>query len=184
MLLFELTPAKTSAASDRWPAAVNITRDATRPTMVLFLHPRCPCSRATLAEVDRLLAGREDQFSLHIVFVRPPGTGESWEKSSLYETALKFRGAVVTSDIDGVEAARFGATTSGEALLYAADGSLLFHGGVTPSRGHEGDNSGRAALASLISTGRANCKETAVFGCSLINCPNITQTTASHGITP
>src|SRR5437773_2149652 len=140
MLNYELTPAATRTAASHWPAATQICRDPSRPTLLLFLHPRCPCSRATLAEMERLIASCGDQFALQIVFVRPPGAGEAWEKTDLYRAAEKVSGATVRCDIDGMEAALFGATTSGEALLYAADGQLLFRGGLTPSRGHEGDN--------------------------------------------
>jgi hypothetical protein len=169
MLTYELTPAPAAVAAPIWPPAATIRRDASRPTLVLFLHPRCPCSRATLAELERLNAACDRQFALRIVFVRPAGTGEDWNRTDLHCTAEKVPHAVVCSDPDGIEAARFGARTSGQALLYAADGRLLFHGGLTPSRGHEGDNAGRDALTALISGGQAYCTQTAVFGCSLIN---------------
>ena len=40
---------------------------------------------------------------------------------------------------------RFGAETSGQTLLYDRDGRLLFSGGTTGSRGHDGDNAGFAS---------------------------------------
>src|SRR5437764_2268163 len=157
MITYELTPAPAAAAAPIWPPAATISRDASRPTLVLFLHPRCPCSRATLAELERLVAPCDGQFALRMVFVRPPGTGDDWTQTDLYRTAEKLPHAVVCCDADGVEAAAFGAKTSGQALLYAADGRLLFQGGLTPSRGHEGDNAGRTAITSLISSGHTSC---------------------------
>ena len=56
-------------------------------------------------------------------------------------------------DISGDEARRFGAATSGEALLYSPSGKLLFHGGITPSRGHEGGSVGRDALVRCVLDG-------------------------------
>ena len=167
MLDYELTPAPTTPVALHWPNAAQIVRDSARPTLALFLHPHCPCSRATLHELGLLVSNCEQKFALHVVLVCPPGADGAWKRSSLYELARNIPTAVVTWDSDGSEAARFGASTSGEALLYAPVGRLLFHGGLTPSRGHEGDNQGRAAVASLILTGRAACNETPVFGCSL-----------------
>src|SRR3954468_7732639 len=169
MLTFELTPAAAATAPAKWPQSAAAIRDASRPTLVLFLHPRCPCSRATLAELERLIGECDGRFALRIVFVRPAGTGDDWNRTDLYRAAEKIPLAVVFCDVDGIEAARFGAKASGQALLYAADGRLLFQGGMTASRGHEGDNAGRTALASLISGGDTNRTQTAVFGCSLVN---------------
>ncbi len=169
MLTYELTPAPGASAPPQWPRAAAISRDRSTPTLVLFLHPRCPCSRATLGELERLIATCDGQFALRIVFVRPAGTDDDWFQSDLYQMADKLPHAVISRDADGVEAARFGAKTSGQALLYAANGRLLFRGGLTPSRGHEGDNDGRDALAALISGRHTTCTQTAVFGCSLVN---------------
>src|SRR5438132_4378522 len=87
MLTYELTPAASAAAPAMWPPAAAIGRDASDPTLVLFLHPRCPCSRATLAELERLIAACNEPFALRIVFVRPQGTGEDWNRTDLYRTA-------------------------------------------------------------------------------------------------
>ncbi len=70
-------------------------------------------------------------------------------------------------DIQGREALRFGAATSGQTLLYDASGRLLFSGGITPARGHAGDNDGSDALLELLSGGSGRHHQTPVFGCSL-----------------
>jgi hypothetical protein len=60
--------------------------------------------------------------------------------------------------------------TSGQVLLYDASGRLRFRGGIRPSRGHEGDNTGRRALeALLLGDGAAPPLSTAVFGCPLFH---------------
>jgi len=74
----------------------------------------------------------------------------------------------VMRDDDGVEAARFGAATSGQVILYDRDGGLLFTGGITASRGHAGDNDGRNAIVSLLGRGRETRHSSPVFGCSLL----------------
>ena len=71
-------------------------------------------------------------------------------------------------DLDGVEAQRFGAATSGQAFLYNQAGALLFKGGITASRGHSGDNLGRDAVVDLVTSGVASVSAAPVFGCSLL----------------
>jgi hypothetical protein len=169
MLTFELTPAPATTIATQWPKKTNLSRDSSRPTLLLFLHPRCPCSRATLQELDRLAAECPDRFALCIIFVRPPNAPDGWHQTDLYRSANAISHAFISVDENGDEAGRFGAATSGQTLLYSADGRLLFRGGITPSRGHEGDNVGRTALASILNTGHSDCAQTAVFGCSLVN---------------
>ena len=169
MLDYERTPAATIAAAAAWPADSRLVRDPDRPTLVMFVHPHCPCSRASLHELAALASQCGERVALRIVFVTPPGVAEGWERTDLYDAASRIPGAQVCRDRDGVEAARFGATTSGESLLYAADARLLFHGGLTGSRGHEGDNAGRDAVTALVETGRAEQRSSAVYGCGLLN---------------
>jgi hypothetical protein len=84
----------------------------------------------------------------------------------------------VVRDDSGREAGRFGAATLGQTLLYDADGSLLFSGGITAARGHAGDNAGRSELVSLLNRGlsapvvtmnrgQSARDATHVFGCPL-----------------
>jgi len=172
MLQYELTPAADAVAPEAWPAAAEVDRDPTRPTLVLFLHPHCPCSRATLAELERLLSTCENQFALRMIFAVPEAGGEAWRQTALVQKAENIERGAVSFDVAGTQAARFGARTSGQALLYAADGQLLYRGGLTPSRGHEGDNAGRTALTALLNNRPSNCKQSAVFGCCLIQPPS------------
>lgn len=73
------------------------------------------------------------------------------------------------SDIDGVEARRFGAETSGHTFLFDSGGQLLFNGGITAFRGHSGDNEGENAVISLINNRSGARAQTLVFGCPLNN---------------
>ena len=75
----------------------------------------------------------------------------------------------MVSDLDGAEARRFGAETSGHTLLFDLDGNLLFSGGITQSRGHAGGNAGESAIVSLVNTRTADRARTLVFGCSLFD---------------
>jgi hypothetical protein len=81
--------------------------------------------------------------------------------------AAKLPNTRVLWDNDGEEAKRFGAATSGYMLLYDARGTLLFRGGVTVSRGHEGDNEGFDNLVVALRSGRRARTPSRVFGCGI-----------------
>jgi hypothetical protein len=85
----------------------------------------------------------------------------------LVNTAQQIPAIEVMIDGGGNEAQAFHATASGEAFLYDAGGHLLFHGGITASRGHEGQNAGREALTALIDGHWPSHRKTPVFGCQL-----------------
>ncbi|MDZ4821273.1 MAG: hypothetical protein SGJ20_20115, partial [Planctomycetota bacterium] len=169
MLRYELTPAAAAQAAQDWPAASRLHHATDQPTLLVFVHPHCPCSKASLTELNQLVNDISHPVDLQIVFVRPPDTAEDWERTSLWDQAQTIPRAKVVTDQDGREAALFGGTTSGEALLYNAEGQLLFQGGLTASRGHEGDSAGRSELASLIDFGGASKDRLPVFGCALNN---------------
>jgi hypothetical protein len=172
LLLYASTPAQQTIAPRQWPASSAMSRAANRPTLVMFVHPFCPCSRASLSELNVLATRCQGRVALRIVFVWPKDLPRG-DDSSLYSDAQTIPDAVVSIDEDSVEADRFEATTSGETLLYAVDGRLLFQGGLTWARGHEGDNAGREAVISWIETNRAPLSSTPVFGCALFRrcCP-------------
>ena len=106
-----------------------------------------------------------------VFFYAPPQEASTWVKSDLWRTAKTIPGVRVFEDRDASIAKAFGSFTSGQTLLYGANGSLLFKGGVTAYRGHSGDNAGRTAIAALLGgevpTQARLPVETPVFGCSL-----------------
>lgn len=164
---YETTPGETRAAPATWPVESKIPRATDMPALVLFAHPRCPCTRATLGELAVLMAQSEGHVRAHIVFYHPPGTEEDWTHTDLWDTAAGIPGVTVMDDIGGAEARRFHATVSGQTLLYAADGHRQFAGGITAARGHAGDNAGRATILALLHREAPDGLATPVFGCSL-----------------
>lgn len=161
------TPGPAATASNRWPAASHLAHDRQRPTLVVFAHPQCACSRATVAELSRLMAHVQNRATVYVVVYRPSTAPQTWERTDLWRSAAAIPGVRVLSDDDGAEAARFGASVSGQTLLYGSDGRLLFGGGITYARGHEGDNAGLGAVESLLLNGRADTDRTPVFGCAI-----------------
>src|SRR5207253_9987242 len=45
-----------TTAGPMWPATTRLARDGHLPTLVMFLHPQCACSRASIGELGVLLA--------------------------------------------------------------------------------------------------------------------------------
>lgn len=160
-----------------WPTAVAAQRAAGGPTLVLLIHPRCPCSRATMAELAQLMAECGGKLRTTVLMLRPAGAPPGWERTDLWDRAAAIPGVSVRADDEGRAARQFGALTSGQAILYGADGQLLFSGGITESRGHAGDNAGRSAIAALVlgTGGRAPASaagaapQTPVYGCPLFD---------------
>ena len=70
-------------------------------------------------------------------------------------------------DDAGTEAARFRAAASGFVVLYDGDGRLRFAGGLTSSRGHEGDSFGRRRILAVLSGQTPDRDDAPVFGCAL-----------------
>ncbi|HEX5175595.1 MAG TPA: hypothetical protein VFV83_01125 [Chthoniobacteraceae bacterium] len=167
MMRYENAPGSAGNPPQTWPSDSKIVRAVDQPTLIMLAHPRCPCTRASIGELAKLLAQCQGKARVYVLFTKPSGTSDGWEKSDLWQSAAAIPGVSVISDADGLEAKRFGVSTSGEALLFDAAGNLRFAGGITLSRGHSGDNPGRDALTAFLSTGESSLTSTAVFGCAL-----------------
>src|SRR4051794_6488145 len=125
---YEGTPGAAARPPAAWPDGTTVprpAREAGRPGLVLLAHPRGPCSRATGAELARLVADCRGRLTATVLVIRPAGVPDGWEQTDLWAAAAAIPGVTVVADPGGVEARRFGAATSGQALLYAADGRLL-----------------------------------------------------------
>jgi hypothetical protein len=167
LLNYDFAAAPAANAPAQWPAESSLPRSHGLPTIVMVAHPHCPCTRATIEELAIVMARLHNRATADVVFVHPRGFADAWQKTDLWQSAVRIPGVSVYSDLDAVEAARFGALASGQTFLFAADGKLLFSGGIVPFRGHAGDNPGRTAILSLVSTGTAKVQQTSVYGCSL-----------------
>jgi hypothetical protein len=154
-------------APARWPAGSRIVRVPGEATLVMAAHPQCPCTRASMTELERLLSRLRGRLHAVVLFVKPEGAPAGWEDTDLFRRASSVEGAQAIVDVDGVEARRFNALTSGQTLLYAADGRLLFSGGITAARGHEGDSVGRAYILAALDGAHLPHPNAPVFGCAL-----------------
>jgi hypothetical protein len=169
MLNYEYAASAPGTPPEKWPVATKVPRTPGLPTIVVVAHPRCPCSRATVAELARLMAPLLNRATATVLFVRPAGFSEDWQMTDLWWDAARIPGVSVLSDLGGTEASFFGAQSSGQTMLYDVGGNLRFSGGITASRGHAGDSPGRSAILSFVNTGNSGTSHTSVYGCSLHN---------------
>ncbi len=168
---FSYTPGTSAEAPSQFPQQSIVHLDSTRPTLVMFLHPQCSCSRASLHELEVLLARAAGRIAVTAVMAPDPDPA-SGAGSALSNQARALRGVDVVSDERGDAASVFGAQVSGQVLVYEPSGALAFSGGITSARGHEGDNDG-LDVAVAIALGRvAAGRQTPVFGCLLGTSPS------------
>jgi hypothetical protein len=151
-----------------WPADSRVLRGGGY-TLVMLAHPKCPCTRATLEELSKLMTHTQGRLRSFVLFVRPLGVSQDWDRTDLWQSASVIPGVKVLDDIDGIEAKRFDAHVSGQVMVYDAAGKLVFQGGITESRGQVGDNAGRSAIEAQVNRGISERDRTLVFGCELFD---------------
>lgn len=138
-------------------------------TLVLFAHSECPCTLASIENVDRLLVEFGSRLEVRIV-IRPFGeTAAEGVESPLVLRARAIEAASVLLDGEGSLARSMGAMTSGDVSLIDPDGRVRFRGGVTDRRGHPGDSVGLEAIRKILRGDSSEDAGTPVFGCSLID---------------
>jgi hypothetical protein len=167
------SPGQIGAAIEHWPNSSRVPLARRRPTLVMAVHPQCPCTRASASELARVLTSCEGLAEVYILIFLPDRVGHGWVTTDALRLLGTMPGVHLIDDPSGEEAAHFGARTSGLVALYAQNGRLLFRGGITGTRGHEGDNEGRRALIGLIRNNRSSYpRETPVFGCPIFPAPS------------
>ncbi|HEX8325781.1 MAG TPA: hypothetical protein VF595_17890 [Tepidisphaeraceae bacterium] len=166
MMAAARTPDPAADAPAQWPAAITPPRPAPAHAVVC-LHPKCPCSTATLEALADLAADSAG-VAIDVLFAVPAHKPE-WADADLVERARRVPGLNVVIDEDGLRAAALGARTSGQTFLYDAAGRLAFAGGLTPGRGESGPCDGLTALKSALAgtNGPTPVRTTPVFGCAL-----------------
>lgn len=164
---YSLTPGRSGESPRFWPATTALPRATNTFLLVLALHPRCPCSRATLSELAHVMTQCNGRLNTVVLFVQPPGQTAAWAKHDLWEIAARIPGVTPVLDPGGREARNFGAFTSGQAALYDVRGRLAFRGGITGARGQSGRNASELAVIRTVLKGESHPVPAPVFGCAL-----------------
>lgn len=164
--MYKSTPGVAAIGMAQWPSESKLPHgDGFQ--LVMFAHPQCPCTEASLSELGKVHA-RAPRLKSYVVFMGSDKKDISWVTDSrLYHKAKSIQGSQVLLDRNGKEAKLFGAQTSGQTMLFDDKGKLIFAGGLTAMRGHEGDNIGVQSVIDLVNGKRKTSDTTAVFGCEI-----------------
>lgn len=176
MISYEVTPGLSAAPTDKFPASSKVRLSKTKCTLIMLAHPLCPCTEASITELEKIMSRHGSKLEAYILFLAPSSPPPEWNANSATrrkaESARGIRGIRIIEDIDGSEAKIFSAKTSGECLLYNTDGDLLFNGGLTAARGTTGDNENTRSLVSILESQPATAHRALVFGCPLTSSRN------------
>ncbi len=137
---------------------------AARPHLVMLIHPRCPCSRASLTILAEVMRAAQPDVDLRVLVYRPWGSRPDW--SGPLKT---IPGAIIRDDPGGRVASQFGLETSGTVIAYDANGRRGFAGGITSGATSVEPNPGSEAVLAMLLGRRPELEATPVFGCSIID---------------
>ena len=142
--------------------------DPARPTLIVCLHPRCPCSDATLDALETLL-DRFHNAAAYVLFSTPDRAKDDWNDAALVRRAKAMARLTVILDAGGRQTSLLGAKASGQTFLYDTAHRLIFAGGLTPGRGERGRAAGTQFIADVLSGSATSPPSfhTPVFGCAL-----------------
>lgn len=149
---------------ERYRSAANLAQEEL--TILISVHPDCPCTAASLEQIDRFMVKHSERAKLFALVQssenRAPKDGNYWQQIT------RLPNATPIFDQGGTLAAELGIIASGATAAYDASGTLRFQGGLTASRGHAGSSKGLDALEALASaTERLELCSTPAFGCPI-----------------
>jgi hypothetical protein len=121
----------------------------------MFVHPHCPCSRASLRQLrtmlGRLQAGKsKPEVQATVWIVIPPEAAPGWEEGALLREVRCWQEAVIRLDVGAEQARRWGAVRSGHTVVTDPGGRVRFRGGVTAGRLREEQTAVVHRLTELI----------------------------------
>jgi hypothetical protein len=166
---YETTPGATGRPPLDWPVGTALSFVPGRPNVVMAVHPRCPCSQASLALLAEIARRSPAPASLRLLVFRPEGAGRGWAGDSFLPADMRMDGVSLVEDSGGHEAARFGLATSGAVAAFDAAGHLRYSGGLTAGRGRESASEGAEAVSAVLACREPGRVAAAVFGCGIIH---------------
>jgi hypothetical protein len=167
MFAYESQAAPPSALAQVWPERTGLARNPDGFSLVMAVHPKCPCTRASVAELNRLMQEWGGRVHAIALVTKPFELPDLWSETDVTARLREIPNVEVVRDLGGSKSDAFGARSSGQTLLYDASGRLVFDGGITAFRGHEGPSVGGEALKQLVAGAPAATLHSKVFGCSL-----------------
>src|SRR5882724_8252062 len=77
LLRYSTTPGHPASPPLQWPGNADIKRGS-HSNLVMFAHPQCPCTRATIGELAILMAHADGELEADVFFYRPADMDSSW----------------------------------------------------------------------------------------------------------
>ncbi len=153
----------------KWPDSSSLKASSKSKTVLLFVHPKCPCTNASLIELRNLIERTARQDDIKIAFYVPENFSDEWIEEDKLILANAVPGAEIIYDFDGREMRTFGAVTSGQCYIFSPEKELLFSGGITAGRGHVGKNPGSDTCLNILANAdfENEYRKLPVFGCPM-----------------
>ncbi len=172
LMKYENIPGESGKPPVVFPSKSSLKTEKGIPTLIIFAHPHCPCTRATISELAQILTRKKEALKTYVVFFKHSKLSSNWVKTDIWNYVESMKDVELIIDKKGKEMKNFNVLTSGHSLLYDENGRLVFSGGITSSRGHIGNNIGRSTVTALLNheiPATIKYKDKyKVFGCPLV----------------
>ena len=168
VISYSNTPGEKNSPPNLLPQEAPISINDNNYQLFMFIHPKCPCTRSSIRELERIITSCPEDITITFYCFAPSDKNENWINTDIVKSAQAIPRSTIISDVDGRLAKSFDAKTSGHVLLYHPNGSLLFSGGITAGRGHEGDNIGRTFITDVVKNKSSKRTQCFTYGCSIV----------------
>src|SRR5437867_4170198 len=108
---YDYTAGNTATALAELPAINGIRGNTGRAILLMFVHPHCPCSRASVAELAVIMARSQHRVNGYVVFLQPAHYSHEWVQTALWDSAAAIPDVTPIIDNEGRYARQFGAET-------------------------------------------------------------------------
>ena len=89
LLNYEKTPGVLANAPSQWPSGTSIERHPNFMTLLMFVHPHCPCTRASIGELAILMAHCRSRLRADVIFLKPEKFTEDWAKTDIFQMGVE-----------------------------------------------------------------------------------------------
>ena len=141
-----------AAASPTWPGTGVLQLAADRPTLLMFVHPECACSRASIGELQQLMTDCKNHVAVHLLFFKPTeSTRTNGTIPAFWTDAKAIQARDVRIDPGGTVGGGLRRPKQADRSWYATPkvGSSLVAASPMDS-GHFGDNAGLDAAIAIV----------------------------------
>src|SRR4051812_41665248 len=81
-----------------WPEGVPLARPQGISILVMTLHPKCPCSEASVAELEKIVTHVPGGAAYYVLLVKPKNATGDWSDTSVANAARAVPGVIVVPD--------------------------------------------------------------------------------------